>query len=382
MRVCMFSEFFLPYVGGGQVHVYELSKALTKLGCEVHVICNAMENCRNHEEISGIHIHRVGIVGKVGSIHRRSRYILSSQKKAREIHRKNRLDIIHAHVPAGAIAGVMAGKTLGLPIVTTIHTLYFKVRGFTEEMPPLSKYMEKFIVKLPHDKIIAVSRVIAKQLKGLGIAAEKIEIIPNGVNLRMFNPKASSVRHRLGIKDGSVVSFFGRLWKVKGVEFLIKAVPLIVEKIPNAKFLIIGDGPQKESLMKLADDLNVSKYVKFCRSISYSEMPAYIKASDCVVLPSLMEGLPITALEAMGCGVPVIATRVGGTPEVVEDGKNGFLIEPRRPKSIAEKLIQLLKDEKLRKRMGEAGRKFAEKFDWDVIAGRTLEVYQEALKSR
>ncbi|GAI31411.1 unnamed protein product [marine sediment metagenome] len=93
-----------------------------------------------------------------------------------------------------------------------------------------------------------------------------------------------------------------------------------------------------------------------------------------------MEGLPVTALEAMACGVPVVATKVGGTPEVVKDGKNGFLLEPGRPKLIAENLVHLLQNEKLSKEMGTAGRKFVEKYDWDVIADRTLQVYHEAIE--
>lgn len=381
MRICVFSEYFFPYVGGGQVHAYELSKALIKRGCEIHIICNKMKKCKDHEIMDGIHIYRVGVVGAVNSIYRRGRYVLSSVKKAKELHKKCHFDLIHAHVFGGALAGVVAGKTLHLPVVTTVHGLYLKIwKKIAEKGNFFSKRGEMFIIKLPHDKIIAVSQMTARQIRGLGVSSKKIEVISNGVNLEKFNPEVRSVKRRLGIKEDHIVAFFGRLWKVKGVEYLVKAIPSVVDEIPNVKFLMVGEGPQKESLMKLAEDLGISEHVMFHAPIDYSEMPAYIKASDCVVLPSLMEGLPVTALEAMACGVPVVATKVGGTPEVVKDGKNGFLLEPGRPEPIAKKVIQLLRDEKLRKRMGEAGRKFVRKFDWDVIAGRTFEVYREAIE--
>lgn len=382
MRICVFSEYFFPYVGGGQVHVYELSKALNKLGCESHVICSTMRGCRNYEMIEGIHVHRVGVKGDMGSIYRRGRYTLSAVKKAGEINKKTPFDVIHAHVFAGALAGAMTGKRLGLPVITTVHGLYSKIWNKLTEKTVLSKQMEKFIIKLPYDKIIAVSQVTANQVKELGISSEKIEVIPNGVNLEKFNPKVRSVKKHLELEKDYIVAFFGRLWKVKGVEYLVKAVPSVVDEIPNVKFLVVGEGPQKESLMELAEDLGISDHVVFHAPIDYSKMPAYIKASDCVVLPSLMEGLPVTALEAMACGVPVVATKVGGTPEVVKDGKNGFLLEPGRPKLIAENLVHLLQNEKLSKEMGTAGRKFVEKYDWDVIAERTLQVYHEAIEGR
>jgi len=339
-----------------------------------------MQGCKDYEVIEGIHVHRVGVKGDISSIYRRGRYILSAVKKAREINKKTPFNIIHAHIFAGSLAGAIAGRELDLPIVTTIHGLYSKLWDKIIEKTFFPKQMEKFIIKLPYDKIIAVSQVTANQVKDLGVPPEKVEVIPNGVNLEKFNPKVKSIKKNLGIKEDRIVAFFGRVWKVKGVEYLVKAVPLVVNKISNVKFLIVGEGPQKESLMKLAEDLGISEHVMFHAPIDYPKMPAYIKASYCVVLPSLMEGLPVTALEAMACGVPVVATRVGGTPEVVKDGENGFLLKPGRPELIAEKVIQLLKDEKMRKRMGEAGRKFVEKFDWDIIANRTLEVYQKAIE--
>lgn len=382
MRICVFNEYFFPYVGGGSVHAYELYKALIRQGCEIHLICNKMKNSKDSEIMDGIHIYRAGVIGEVSSIYRRGRYILASVKKARELHKKRHFDLIHAHVFGGALAGVMAGKALHLPVVTTVHGLYSKIwKEIAEKGSFFSKQAERYIIRLPHDKLIAVSQMTARQIRELGVPLKKIEVIPNGVNLEKFNPKVQSAKKQLGIKEDYVVAFFGRLWKVKGIEYLVKAIPSVVEKIPNVKFIIVGEGPQKESLVKLVKDLDISGHVMFHAPIDYSKMPAYIRASDCVVLPSLMEGLPVTALEAMACGVPVVATKVGGTPEVVKDGKNGFLLEPGRPKLIAEKLIKLLRNKKLRRRMGAAGRKFVEKYDWGIIAERTFEVYQKLSKA-
>jgi phosphatidylinositol alpha-1,6-mannosyltransferase len=210
------------------------------------------------------------------------------------------------------------------------------------------------------------------------VPEKKITIIPNGVDLKLFD----SIRAK---KVPNQVIYVGRLVDFKHVDWLIKAFPEVLKKVPDAKLKIVGGGPERETLEKLVERLRLKACVTFTGlTPTYEAVTQHYKESKVFVLPSTVEGEAIVLKEAMAASLPLIAMNIPGSGvlSLVRDGENGFLLEPGRPKLIAEKIVQLLRDKKLRKRMGKAGRKFVEKFDWDVIADRTLEVYQEAFKKR
>jgi len=181
------------------------------------------------------------------------------------------------------------------------------------------------------------------------------------------------------------ILYVGRLVDFKHVDWLIQAFANVLKEVPDAKLKIVGGGPERGNLEALVRKLGLQKYVTFTGlTPTYEAVTRYYKESEVFVLPSTVEGEAIVLKEAMATSLPLIAMNIPGSGvlSLMRDEENGFLLDPGRPEFIAEKLVQLLQNEKLRKRMGAAGRKFVEKYDWDVIAERTLRVYQETIEER
>jgi glycosyltransferase involved in cell wall biosynthesis len=235
-----------------------------------------------------------------------------------------------------------------------------------------------FSAKLSYDRVISVSPQCKQKLIGLGIPEKKITVIPNGVDLKLFDSiGAERVPHQ--------VLYVGRLVNFKHVDWLILAFPKVLKEVPDAKLKVVGGGPERENLEALVRRLELQDKVTFTGTTpTYEEVARYFKESEVFVLPSTVEGEAIVLKEAMAAKLPLIAMNVAGSGvlSLVRDGENGFLLEPGRPELIARKLVQLLWDEKLRKEMGGTGRKFVEKYDWDIIADRTLEIYREEVKKK
>ncbi len=195
----------------------------------------------------------------------------------------------------------------------------------------------------------------------------------------------ATLREKLKI-NGPVILFVGRLIDWKGATYLIKAMPEILQHIQEAKAILVGSGPQKDDLVHLAGTLAVEGQVVFIDEVPQQELLDFYAVADIFVLPSIInekgetEGLGVVLLEAMASGLPVIGSNVGGIPDIVKDKFNGLLVEQKKPKDLAEKIIKLAGSEKLRVQMGENGRRFVrENFDWDIIAKRFIHVYDSLL---
>ncbi|MFW5927609.1 MAG: glycosyltransferase family 4 protein [Thermoplasmatota archaeon] len=232
------------------------------------------------------------------------------------------------------------------------------------------------------DRIIGVSRNEIELLKGkLEVQEEKVRIIPNGINEAEFTPVPDSYLFReLYDIDDNLVLFTGRLATNKGLLTLIKSIPEIIDEYPNTTFALIGeDEGMKSKIIKLAkklgvrDSLLITGYIK-----DYDVFKSAYSAADVYVLPSEYEAFGIVLLEAMMCETPCIGTRVGGVPEVIEDGKTGYIIEYGSDEQLSSKIINLLDDEKKRKCMGKAGRKrVLNNFTWKKVALELKDVYEE-----
>ena len=169
------------------------------------------------------------------------------------------------------------------------------------------------------------------------------------------------------------------LEKIKGVDILIKALPKVTKSIPNLSVRIAGSGPRENELKLLTKKLNLEAHVKFLGFISEEDKYQYYKACKIVVVPSRWDCQPFAPLDAAASGKPVVASCIGGIQDTVEDGKTGFLFEPENIEDLADKIVTLLKDEKLREEMGKAAKEKAKQYDWEKIAERTTEVYKEVI---
>lgn len=228
------------------------------------------------------------------------------------------------------------------------------------------------------DVFVAISKDIEIELDSVGIPDSRIHYIPNGVDTGEFRPRhpEEKLRQRsdLGVADKFIVSFVGRLDPVKGIEVLLEAWKDVVSENPNAHLFIIGTGPQKMELVTYASEAGISKHVEFVGKVQ--DVRAFLGASDIFVLPSLSEGVSNALLEAMATELPVIATSVGGTKELIKDGINGILIPPEDSGAISRSITHLINDVDLRLELGKKARDFVLKnYELKTTAQMHVDLY-------
>ncbi|MFF1902101.1 glycosyltransferase family 4 protein [Kitasatospora sp. NPDC058218] len=211
-------------------------------------------------------------------------------------------------------------------------------------------------------------------------AAARMVQLPPGVDEQTFHPDSggAELRRRLGLADRPVVVCVSRLVPRKGQDTLIEAMPQILAEVPDTVLLIVGDGPYRADLEKLADARGVRAAVRFTGAVPWSELPAHYGAGDVFAMPCRtrrggldVEGLGIVYLEASATGLPVVAGDSGGAPDAVLEGETGYVVPGGSPAAAAERIVRLLNDEELRRRLGEAGRRWVDRsWRWDLLAGR------------
>ncbi len=285
--------------------------------------------------------------------------------------KRENVDIVHAQTRVSQTLAFYLKKLTGRPYVTTSH-------GFFR--PKLSRR----IWPCWGSRVIAISDAVREHLvNDLGVAKDKIRLVYNGLDLDFFKRSRHSkavvdIRKEYALSGGPVVGIIARLSSVKGHEVLLRAAGDILKDVPEAEFLIVGDGPERQKLLGLKEQLSLNKKVHFVPSVFDTTRP--LAVMDVFALPSLQEGLGLSLLEAMACRVPVVASDVGGIYSVVEDGRTGYLVPPSNPAQLAAAICRLLKDEGLREKFGQAARKTVEdKFSLDKLIGQVEEVYQEAI---
>jgi glycosyltransferase involved in cell wall biosynthesis len=270
----------------------------------------------------------------------------------------NKITVIHSH-------GYKPNIFLALFFSKQVKTVA-TVHGWSKETAHLKTMIYKYLDSLALKRmncIIAVSKAIAKELMQRGLQANKIEIIYNGINVNnshdIYHEDFSQLRKKYEISPNTfVIGTLGRLAAVKGHTYLIQAMPAIVQEIPNCKLLIAGDGPLKADLHHQIKLLNLENHAKLIGYIK--DIAGLFSITDLFVLPSLSEGLPITLLEAMACGKPVVASAAGGIPEVITNECTGVLIPPADANGLAQAITLLHKDKDRMKKLSANSRELVE----------------------
>ncbi len=291
--------------------------------------------------------------------------------------KREEITILHTHLIQADVCGFLAGKMAGVPVIIS-----------TKHNP--DKFRKRFsicvwldgIFSNHSDRVIAVSYAVKDFLiRWEKIHKHKFTVIHNGIDLEEFNIDADipEKKKELGINLSSqVVGSVGRFDEQKGYMFFLEAIPKILESVPDVKFIFVGDGPLQSKLEKLSRKLKVNRNVIFTGI--RRDIPEILSVMDIFVLPSIFEGFGIVLLEAMAMGRPVIASRVGGIPEIVAHGLTGVIVEPANPSGITSSVVKLLKNPMEAKRIGDAGRREVEKrFTAGAMARKIENVYDEIL---
>lgn len=279
--------------------------------------------------------------------------------KIYSIIRKERFDIVHTHSSKAGFIGRIAAKLARTPVILYTPHGHIFYGYFNRFLTKLFRYMEKLTATFT-DRIITLTESGKDEQVRFRIApAHKFSIVHSGVRMEVYEPRITVLgeKKELGIPDSTkVVGTVGRFVPIKGQKYLIRAIPKIINEYPEVVFILIGDGPLKLELQKEARILGVEKEIKF---LSWREnLSKILQIMDIFVFPSINEGMGRALVEAMALGKPVVATKAGGIPGVVLDGKTGILTPPENSEMVAEAIIRLLKDDTLAGKMGEEARKW------------------------
>ena len=286
----------------------------------------------------------------------------------------NPADVFHCHVGTGSENwhGVRLARATGCPVVLQTQHLPYALSS--------PRRLRAFFCSIAEvDRLIAVSAGLRRTYERIGVSPELFTTVPNGIAPLVHRMSRNEARRVLGLDLAQpVVMTVGRLTHMKAQWQLLEAVPDLVTRFPDLAVVLLGDGPLTDALVKRAASLGVAHVVRFPGHRPDARL--LLAAADVFVLPSRYEGMPLAALEAMEAGLPVVATRVVGSEEVVMDGVTGALVPFGRPAELGAALGALLADPALRRRLGAAGRcRYLARFTRDRMASDTWSVYEELL---
>lgn len=361
-----------PTYGGSGIVATELAMALASRGDEVHVVTYALPS-RLSLASPRVFFHEVGVPHY--PLFEYPPYSLALATKLVEVARHHQLDLVHVHyaVP-NAVSAVLARQILApqpLPVVTTLHGTDITLVGNDPN------YLEttRFGVQ-QSDAVTAVSSALRDQTyQQLGLC-KPIDVIPNFIDPARFAEasKGPGARRWARRKDEKLLVHISNFRPVKRVLDVVEVFRRVLEQVP-ARLLLVGDGPERVKAELKCREEGTCGSITFLGSLPLIE--EVLVGADLFLLPSESESFGLAALEAMACHVPVVATDVGGLPEVVADGETGYLFPVGDVASMAEAAIRVLRDEELRARLGRAARRRAvEHFDQDRVVARYREIYQ------
>lgn len=349
-------------IGGISNYIVSLSRALKDKGVDT-IVASSGGNLEGELAASGIPHKKLDIDTKFEF----GPKVFKSAFSLIRIIGEEKIDIIHAHSRVSQAASFFASVATGAPYVTTCHG-YFKkrLRGVFDTWGK---------------RVIAISDAVKTHLEeDLGVRAGRIELIYNGVDIDRYSGRQSDeeidrIKKELGVERSPVIGTVGRLSPVKGQGFLIKAMRDVVRAAPEAKCLIVGSGDEELGLKSLAVSLGLKDAVYFFPSTS--DTRKYLSAMDVFVFPSVKEGLGIALLEAFAAGKACVASNTGGIGDVVKNGVTGLLAPIGDSPAMAEAILRLVRDPRLRKELGENARALAvRKFSLNEMAGRMVELYR------
>ena len=392
LKLCFVTQLCLPYLGGSETQALSLGRELSARGVELFIVARQLTGRPKDETLSGIPVHRVWAAYpsiydfEGGSVLKNIFAALTFGLSASFylLRQRHSYQLIHYHgasLPTGLVAVV--AKVLRKPMIAKVTGMYggYEAGSLKSGFWGLGNLLLPLLKTL--DRIVATSGRIDRGLIAEGFPRSKIVRIPNHVNCRRFKPvsqtQRTGTRARLGFQAHHIiVTFCGRLLPRKGVDCLLESWKEIAKDYPEAHLILLGEGVLQEKLKAEVKRCGLGHQVRFCGFVSNVE--DYLASTDVFVLPSSKEGFPNALLEAMACGLPVVASRIGGVEDLVQDGKNGLLVPPGDPEALTLALRRVMEDRKLARRLGDnAGRTILARYSQEKGAQRYIHLYKSLL---
>jgi len=322
-------------------------------------------------------------------------YISNLCKRIEEIVKIEKPDVIHAHSPMlNGIAALRVARKLNIPVVYEIRAFWEDAAvdtGKTKEGSlryRLIRALEQYVI-MRVDKVSCICKGLQEEVVKRGVDEKFVFMSPNCADLSKFNPitgKNEELELKLKLENKKILAFLGSFFKYEGLEFAIKALPLIVKDIPNIHLLLVGDGNEKENLIELSKQLGVEHLVTFVGRVNFDIINQYYSLADALIFPRESIKLthlvtPLKPLECMAQKLPVIASDVGGHKELIEDGKTGLLFEAENINSLAAKVLELFSDVQLQDNLKANGLVYVTNVrNWLNTARTYYDIYNELLK--
>jgi len=390
MRILHVSWEFPPVIYGGLGrHVTALAAQQAALGHEVVVVTQHGDDTADDEVVRGVRVVRARETHpEPRSLDNLINWVDSMQAAmapaGSALARDWAPDVVHAHDWVVGEAAAAIADEAGAPLVVTMHaTEAGRHQGWIVGALSHDVHGREWLLAHRADALIVCSRAMREEVRAAFGAPTPVEVVPNGVDLHEWRTSEGDrrqARREAGAVGVPLVVYSGRLVWEKGVQTLIEAVPDIAARHPGLRVLIAGRGPLEAELRDLAARTAASA-VEFAGFLPEQRLRPLVAAADCAVVPSRYEPFGMVAVEAAALGTPVVASDVGGLREVVDPGRTGLLVPPGDPEALAHAVAQVLSDPVRADAMAAAAhRRAAEVYDWPVIAGRTVGVYESAVR--
>jgi glycosyltransferase involved in cell wall biosynthesis len=373
-------------IGGISRHCQGLAEALAQMGNEVSIVTISHGELPSYEEKNGVKIFRVNANRMLDDF---IDWVLDFNTllndKVSKLYQESPFDVLHIHDWLTVFAGESI-KNEKIPFITTVHsTEYGRSNHSNSVLSNNIRKLEDQMISYS-DEIIVASKFMEYDVKSQYLPDPyKVNVIPNGIDVSRYSIQVDkiTIRRMYGVtEEDYLILYVGRLEPVKGIDYIIKSAPIILEKYPKSKFIVVGEGGFKDKLVKMAQSNGSKDSIFFTGFLKDKALDRLILSSDIFTIPSIYEPFGIVALEAMAAGIPIVASNVGGLSEILNNEYNGILFPPRDHNSLAEGVIKLLDDSELYHKIRNNGKVLvSKKFTWSQIAEETIKVYDKALTS-
>ncbi len=396
MKIFVIDKIDPPKTGVNFLNpLWEIIRELSDMGCEIHAISSEGGKWHN------VYFHSLRIRKQWNYTLQVISYI-SSIFGALIIARRFKFNVVYFRSANGRIIALLLKKLFNLKFICEVHGIeYYENEYYENESSFLMKQTSRIkayfqiLSARKADGVRTVTEELKKYFVSVGVNENRIEIIENGVNTTIFKPLNNEIilqalKKKYGIDENNkVVIWEGYCYPWQGVEYLIKASPFILKKIPNTTFLIVGDGEMLQSWKEIAEELQVNPNFIFTGAVPYEEVPKYINISDVCVSPEIADprneitgGSSLKLFEYLACSKPVIVGNLKGNMKIISNARSGIIVDPRNSDELSDSIVRLLVNEKEATDMGRRGREYIlREYNWNILSKQVLKLCEKVAKN-